>query len=346
MKISCVTVIFVLLSNIAFSQQVTSDYAEIYDNAVLSQNSSHFEQLLHRMYNVFLDKMTPEERSKFVGVRILCPNFGVFKTPFDLYSHFDGGKGTVIMSALSLKFFEDLSTAYAWLYTNHYSLETVDEYVTMLRVRRPKDFKGGRYPMPLAALYIPANALADSRVDDLSLRFRNEGFAFILAHELGHVYWRHGSKADKISDQESRSHEEQADDFAIELLRRTSTIPMGAILFFEATTYFFFPPRDSNSSQDDWNAHPDLHATHPLNAARLERIAVKLNEAAPDFSRWEKTEASKQNTIEVVRFIAAKLSVIAETLKNPEFFETMAKRMAKMDPAELAPKLISSNSER
>jgi sulfur carrier protein ThiS len=105
-------------------------------------------------------------------------------------------------------------------------------------------------------------------------------------------------------------------------------------LFFEATTYFFFPARDSNSSQDDWNAHPDPHATHPLNAARLERIAVKFNEAAPDFSRWEKTEASKQSTIEVVRFIAAKLSSIAETLKSPEFFETMAK----MDPAELAPK--------
>ena len=66
------------------------------------------------------------------------------------------------------------------------------------------------------------------------------------------------------------------------------------------------------------------------------------NDDAPDFSRWEKTEAKKQNTIEVVHFIAGKLLEIAETLKNPEFFETMAARVAKMDPAELAPRPVAT----
>jgi hypothetical protein len=342
MKIHYGAVISIFLSNIVFSQQVTSDYADMYDDAPLRQDSTRFGQTLQRLYDVFLDRMTPEERSKLVGISILCPNFGDFKTPFALYSKIQDGKETVIMSALSLKFFEDLCTAYAWLYTNHYSLETVDEYVTMLRVRRPSDFKGKRYPAPLEALHIPANALSDSKVDDLSLRFRNEGLAFIFAHELGHIYWGHLSYVKTTSDKESRSHEEQADDFAIEMLRRTSTIPMGAILFFEATTYFFFPARDLSSNPDEWNAHPEQRSTHPLNAARLERIAAKLNDFAPDFSRWEKTEAKKQNTIEVVHFIAAKLLAIAEILKNPEFFETMATRMAKMDPAELAPTPIAT----
>jgi sulfur carrier protein ThiS len=342
MKTHYVAVIFFFLSNSAFTQQVKSDYTDIYDDASLRRDSARFEQKVKRLYDIFLDRMAPEERGKFVGISILCPAFGDFKTPFDLYSKIQDGKETVIMSALSLKFFEDLCTAYAWLYINHYSLETVDEYVTMLRVRNPRDFKGMRYPAPLEALHIPANALSDSRVDDLSLRFRNEGMAFILAHELGHIYWGHLSYVKPISNEESRSHEEQADDFAIEMLRRTSTIPMGAILFFEATTYFFFPASDSSLSPDEWRAHPEQRATHPLNAARLERIAAKLNDDARNFSLWEKTEAKKQNTIEVVHFIAGKLLEIAETLKNPEFFETMAARVAKMDPAELAPTPIAT----
>lgn len=50
---------------------------------------------------------------------------------------------------------------------------------------------GNRYPLPLLALHIPTNALANSKVDDLSLRFRNTAFAFILGHELGHIYHHH-----------------------------------------------------------------------------------------------------------------------------------------------------------
>ena len=39
----------------------------------------------------------------------------------------------------------------------------------------------------LVARESPDDALADKRVDELSLRFRNSAIAFILVHELGHL---------------------------------------------------------------------------------------------------------------------------------------------------------------
>ncbi len=109
----------------------------------------------------------------------------------DYYSGQRGGRSFVAMPVLSLMFLEDLCTAYAWLHLKGYSLETIDEYITMLRYKKAADFPDGRYPPPLKALKIPPNALAERAVDDLSLRFRNTAYAFILLHEIGHILYEH-----------------------------------------------------------------------------------------------------------------------------------------------------------
>ena len=87
-----------------------------------------------------------------------------------------------MLPALSLKFLDDLCTAYAWLQIKGYSLETVSEYTAILKYGRPPP--GGfppharnvhdrqqdtparrraddrdRYCRPLKALHIPENAL-------------------------------------------------------------------------------------------------------------------------------------------------------------------------------------------
>jgi predicted Zn-dependent protease len=230
------------------------------------------------------------------------------------------------------------------LYVNQYRLETIDEYVTMLRFKQPGDFSTNRYPPPLEALQIPSDALSDKRVDDLSLRLRNEGYAFILGHELGHVFKRHyfyqggGSPEElKRNAAAARSNEEEADAFAIELLRRTSTIPMGAIVFFLASTYYFFPD-PGTLSEKEWRNFPDELANHPMSAHRLTALASRLNDAAGSFAGNEKTIQDEQKTVGIIHFIAENLATIAQTLEDTDLYRMMAARAKTADVSSLAPR--------
>jgi hypothetical protein len=91
---------------------------------------------------------------------------------------------------------EDTVTTYAWLYHNGMSLGTVDHCISMLRYKPKVDLPGGKYPPLLATLGVRANALEDRKIDELSLSFRNQAFAFALVHELGHI--PHGHKGYEI----------------------------------------------------------------------------------------------------------------------------------------------------
>src|SRR5207247_5375484 len=117
----------------------------------------------------------------------------------------------VTMCAVSLLCCEALCTAYAWLYAKGYRLETLEEYLTMLKYKDPQAF-GGRYPPPLKALGILDDALTDPKVQDLALRFRNTGWAFILGHELGHVRFQH-KFYNEVPVPVSQANEAQADQF-------------------------------------------------------------------------------------------------------------------------------------
>src|SRR5262249_51159634 len=75
--------------------------------------------------------LTAAEKRALAGVQFQFPLVGINGGPLDFYA--DSQKRTVFMPILSLLFLEDLSTAYAWLWANGYSLETIDEYVSMLK---------------------------------------------------------------------------------------------------------------------------------------------------------------------------------------------------------------------
>jgi hypothetical protein len=331
----------VLLFLMAIGKQNAQDLANLYDKAALSYDQPRFQQRLDATREVFWQQLTPEEKANLLGTRLECPLIGQNRYPLDYYSN--SKAGIVTMPILSLKFFEDLCVAYAWLYVNQYRLETIEEYVTMLRFKRAADFSTHRYPPPLEALQIPKNALEDKKVDDLSLRLRNEGWAFILGHELGHIlkrhYFYHGGSPEeaKRNAQANRKNEEEADAFAIELMRRTTTIPMGAILFFQASAYYFFPdPREL--SEKEWRNSPDELADHPISAHRLQAIATQLNDGAGSFARNEKTVQGEQNTISVIHFIAQNLALIAQALEDPDLYRLMAARAKTADISSLAPR--------
>jgi len=254
--------------------------------------------------------------------------------PMAFYSGMRGERPFVAMPILSLLFLEDLCTAYAWLYTHEYSLETIDEYVTMLRYKRAGDFAGGRYPSPLQALQIPSNALADKRVDDLSLHLRNSAYAFILLHELGHIV--HGHRGYQgISMAQARHNEEDADRFALDVLHKTETIPMGAMLFFQAQAYFMpskgqLKAEGRLQSDQDWEEYLNTAVTHPLTAERLRKIALRLDRAADD--------AGSGPYGETLRYMATRLSSIGSILDLEDLQGCMAVVAHRAHPSTLAPR--------
>ncbi|MEJ2116482.1 MAG: phage exclusion protein Lit family protein [Alphaproteobacteria bacterium] len=176
-------------------------------------------------------------------------------------------RGRIVLPILSLKALEDTTTAYAWLLYNKKNLDSIDLYYSMLRYRDREDFPGGRYPSILKALGIPDNALKDKRVDELSLSLRNEAFAFIIAHEFGHIHFQHPA-IDGLTVEKVRAGEIEADNFAYNVLGRSQTPVVGAVLFFQAQLYSF-THRAEFPTREKWENYMRKVMTHPLGVYRI-----------------------------------------------------------------------------
>jgi peptidase M48-like protein len=303
--------------------------SNMYDAAKVAREKARLESRITEIYvKAFSPALTTDERRALSGVRVQTPLEG--DPVLGYYS--DSKSRIVTMPAISLLFFEDLCIAYAWLQVRGYRLETVEEYVTMLKYKDARAF-GGRYPSPLDALGIPADAASDPRVNDLSLRFRNSGYAFILGHELGHIRYQHAGY-DGVPVAESQAHEIQADQFGLDLMRRTSTIPMGAMIFFQSTVYYF-ENRADFSSDAAWRAHLAARATHPLSTDRLQSLSKAISASADDFARGQPDRAS---AIETVRFIGDRFAVFAAFLSDPVLQRAMRAKAEQASPAFLRPR--------
>jgi len=319
-----------LLILVASSLLATAkDLSSMYDRAKVAQEQARLKMRVSEIYaKAYQPNLLPEEQRALSGVSLDTPLEG--DPVLGYYSNYK--TRVVTMPAVSLLFFEDLCTAYAWLYVKGYRLETVEEYVTMLKYKDAQGF-GGHYPPPLKALGIPDNALSDSKVNDLSLRFRNTGWAFILGHELGHIRFQHPGY-NGVSPAVSQANEEQADLFALELMRRVTEIPMGAMLFFQSAIYYFENRADFDSDKQ-WQDYMAKSATHPLTAERLRVLSEKVKSLAPDFARGQPNRAA---AIETVQFIGGRFAEFAQYLDDPTMQRVMAAKAKKSPPSSLAPR--------
>jgi len=303
--------------------------ASMYDRAAVAREQARLAARINEVWTrAFKPYLTADEQRALEGVS--------FQTPLDgdpvLGYYSQARRKVVTMPAISLLFFEDLSTACAWLQRRGYRLETIEEYVTMLKYKDAGAF-GGRYPPPLKALGIPADALSDQGVNDLSLRLRNTGYAFILGHELGHIRFQHtGYKGIPVT--EAQAHETQADQFGLELMRRVSTIPMGAMIFFQSGI-FYFHNRADFPSDAAWQAFLTKEATHPLTAPRLQALASRVSAMAEDFARGQPNRAA---AVETVRMIGDGFTRFAEFLNDPDLQRVMRARAERSSPATLLPR--------
>ena len=226
----------------------------MYETAVLEQWGSRYRTSTNKILTEFVYKyLTAEEKRRLAGIPIEFPLMAEGRLKGDpLVFYVPPGHSRVVFPIFSVKFLDDLSTAYAWLQVNNYVIDTISEYTAMLM---HKDL-GGRFPAPLFALHIPADALRDKKVDELAVDHFVTARMFILLHELGHIYYGHGGS--------TIPQEVQADQFAIDVMRRSPVPPLGMVIYFMA-----------EASMADY---PATARTHPLSGARLQALGVRMQD--------------------------------------------------------------------
>jgi hypothetical protein len=325
----------------ATAANAAGTWVEMYGGDQLIREQPRFERFTDKLYAVLRDTIVQsgmEGDSRAVAAaRIKLPMPDGPTSPLNFYSSPSGP--TVYLPLFSLLFLEDLTTAYAWLYSKNYSLETIDEYLAMLHFKPAEAFPGERYSAPLAALGVPAEAWKEPAVGELGLRFRNSAVAFILAHELGHIALHHRGYGG-ISREEARRNEGAADAFALAVMAHTKTIPMGAVLFFQAQAYTM-PSlglyKAQGRSVEDWDKAMRDEITHPLTPDRLSAIAVSLSRQA--------VQESGPAERETLGFIATRLAKLAQDLGDVDLQQCMAVAAARADPAELRPRRAGQTAQ-
>lgn len=248
-----------LLMAMAVPFALARDASRLYDPGTLQQWKARYPVSTNKILNqVVLPALKSEELRRLSGVRVEYPlaGEGEFRgSPLAFYAQPRFSR--VVFPIVSLKFLDDLCTAYAWLQIHGYALDTISEYTAMLKHR---NFPGEQYPTPLAALHIPQNALQERDVDELALGHFVTARTFLLLHELGHVY--RGTEA--LTLEQSQQNEEAADAFAAEVMSRTLLPPLGILVFFMADL--------------SWADYPPKPNTHPLSGRRMRALAARLED--------------------------------------------------------------------
>ena len=289
--------------------------ASVYSDATLERERPRLKRAVTRIYNLGIKpSLTARERD---GLGRVAFEFPMPQPDDDVLNFYAGrvdGTAKVIFPLQSLKMIEDLATAFAWLYDEKRGFGPIDVYFAMLQ-RKPFDAWGrARRPNILEALGVPKNILKNKAVDRLSLSLRNEAIAFITVHELGHVLFRHKG-VNQITPAQARADEVQSDAFALDVLGRTGTPPLGAVIFFQAQI-FSLPHRGEFKTRAAWSKYLETASTHPLSVDRINAMARMI--AGPLARR-------RPNERAVWQGIGLKLRQVADTLADIELHNCMVK---------------------
>ncbi|QRN95725.1 hypothetical protein JRI60_42860 [Archangium violaceum] len=259
-------VIPLLVTVLALQTARGNDLSRIYEPDTLEQARPDLERTTRKILDQGIWPVLEVEEKRQLGGKppLAFPLYGEEEArmnPLSVYAHY--GRREIVYPVLSLKFLEDLCTAYAWLQLNGYGVETVSEYTAILRY---KEEPPGGFPPPLQALGIPADARADSRVDELARAHFVTARLFILLHEMNHLMQQraHGLSAPSIE------KEKKADRFAITVMQRADLPPIGVLVFFMVDAH--------------WSSYPQNEkATHPLTGERVRALADAVED--PDLKK-------------------------------------------------------------
>ncbi len=313
--------------------QAPASYLEtFYPERTLTYWQSRYPDNVRWNFDHLLMKhLTAEERRAVGSVELQFPPIASGQhSPINFYA--TERPRSIVMPVLSIKLFDDIAIASAWLLFNGFSQETLYNYLSMIKYKDPDSLPGKRFPPPLEALQIPADALSDQRVDSLSQKILKSAIVFILAHELGHLRHRHPGY--DIPMHQARQNELQADHFAIEMMRRIGVAPMGITQFFMAALYLS-SHRGDFSTDAQWEAYLRTRSTHPLSPQRMRELSLQLKAHAADFAR---TEPDIRKAVARINYVAGQLDIIADILTDRDIQKSIAHIGRTMEPAYLNPR--------
>ncbi len=263
---------------------------------------------------LILGKLTPNERQRLGHVQLDFP----LRAAGELRDHplqfYAAGK-VITVPILSIRFLDDITQAWGYLWSNGHDLKLVADYLAMIKYRNPADFPGGRFPPPLAALGIPKDAWKhDKKMDDVSQKALKSAIVWVLAHELAHIYYRHPGYGPGVTRKEAQQNESEADQFANMIMRRIGVAPVGMVQYFMSLAYLD-AGRGDFSTDSAWQNYLQTKSTHPLTAKRLESIAQDLLQSPNDFT----SEAiDQQAAVRQIQFIAGQISGIGTILADEQ----------------------------
>ena len=288
--------------------------ASIYPDAQLARDLPRLRTAISRIYELGIKKvLTTRERRAARQVRIEFPMQQRTDELLNFYAAASGAATRLILPVLSLKAVEDLATAAAWLHHTSQTFRKLDLYFAMLQRRPLSQFGPPGKRDILSVLGVPADALKTKSIDTLSLAFRNEAYLYIMAHELAHVLFRHKG-LDQITTAQARADEVEADRFALDVMARTGTPPMGAVLFFTAQV-FSLPHRGQFPTRRAWQNYLATASTHPLSADRVRAMA-----------RMIKTKLTARRPRERATWLAigAIVDRLSRLLADPELYNCVS----------------------
>jgi len=302
-----------------------------YDAATLAYWKTRYEPNIRaNLDSVIAPVLMAGERARLASYVLELPLTGRDE-PFSYYTTTGAGPRAISLSVASIKFMDDVALAAAWLVRHGYSTETIAYYSAVLKCRLPDDFPGRHYPLPLAALGIPGDALRDPVVDDVAQKILKGAITFVLAHEVGHAVLGHPASG---SARLSQVRESQADSFAIAVFRRVGVPPAGLETFFLAATHMALN-RGDFLSDAAWTRYVEQDATHPLTGRRLRMLASAMRASPADFTRRERDPAAALNNL---RYMADQLDGLAPLLDDPLLQRHTTLIGSQIPLAELAPR--------
>jgi hypothetical protein len=273
--------------------------------------------------NIFKPVFTEEERAKFANVEFLTELRVPNHEPFAYL----GGGDTVLVSAASLRFLEDIVMAYTWTNSQGFSLQTIADYLMMLR---NWDEARGRPPKPWDVLCIPADAWTREPFAEQAYRVLDSAAAFMLLHEYGHVLHQHPGNQG-VPPEESQANEEAADAFALDIFARVGDVPLGMTIPLFTMSYLH--EIRSQFQTDDEYMRTLAARTHPISPQRLLSLAQNLTAQSEVYGR--KFAGGRMATLGV----ALQVSEIAMRLADPEV-QGLSSRIGKsVEPQHLGPRL-------
>ena len=123
------------------------DFTTLYSTSELVKDQLRYERRINELFEKGIKPfLTEQDRQTLGRVQFELPLPKKTDPPMNFFAGYRGGRPFVALPVLSLKMVEDLTVAYAWLSTNHYSMDTIDLYAAMLRYKSAGEFPGGAYP--------------------------------------------------------------------------------------------------------------------------------------------------------------------------------------------------------